>query len=186
MPRPVLPITVLPEQPAAWGLLVAVAASPCAAGATPLAILCDGKSGQERYELVYEGGASGTLSLEAPFGTSLLPAKREERSRGGHSVVGIVGIANADLLMPDIEEIRACIAGAVKDQYHDAELERMKCIDLSPLSDGAVPVAVHVSVAIIEPPYAHVEITRTFPDVEIDGKAVSIYSFPNGCVLKAQ
>ena len=79
-------------------------------------ISCDsaGETAPAKLLLTYEGGASGTLTVQAPFGTLSLPATKENRQdvEDGEKLTatGIRAFGSATVTMPDKAAIEACVA----------------------------------------------------------------------------
>lgn len=162
------------------------------AQAEMIKILCEdaGKTAPGKLSLSYEGGASGTLTVKAPFGEMTLPATKEEREdvEEGEKLTatGIRAFGPATVTMPDKAAIEACIAQKLKpDEAQDEDIVATvlgSCAQAVASSKGPVAIKATVEIGIYDPPSADVELTRSFLESStVPGGTVKIETAPANC-----
>jgi hypothetical protein len=165
-----------------WGL-------PASAEAIAIACAANPALNAPAMTLVYEGAASGTLTITAPFGEMALPATRERRSGADDagaelSAVGIRAAGPATVLMPDKAAIEACVTGKLSaDQLADADIVFMTvmgCAGETPLASAPVVIDVSAEVALTPDGGTFVGVTRTYPEpTELAIETIALEAYPN-------
>jgi hypothetical protein len=179
-----------PSRLAAIIFLVAVIGGPV--HAETLKILCEdaGEKAPAKLTLTYNGGASGTLDVQAPFGEMSLPATKEEREdiEDGEKITatGIRAFGPATVTMPDKAAIEACVKGKLRPE--EFQHEDIVATVLSPCAQAASPskepiaIKATVEIGIYDPPSADVELTRAFLQPStLPGGAIKIETMPANC-----
>jgi hypothetical protein len=164
-----------------------------AARAETVNIGCEnaGENTPAKLTLTYEGGASGTLTVKAPFGDMSLPATREERedTEGGEKLTatGIRAFGPVTVAMPDKAAIEACVAQKLKpDEAKDEDIVATVLGSCAQAAAPGKPVAIKatVEIGVFDPPSADVDVTRTFLEAStIPGGVLKIETFPSNCSI---
>lgn len=161
------------------------AAGP-AASSSRLGVACrqETANGVREASLVYEGGASGVVTIEGAFGAMKLPATRSERTGevGGQNVtvVGVEARGPALVAMPDKMGMERCLVEAGADPA-DRDLVAYHVnlcqADIAPGAPAAIDAV--VTIAVIDAPDAEVFISRTFREESAAaGGRITLDSFP--------
>lgn len=163
-------------------LLVLATACGNAENAGALTAKCKGAFMAGNSTIVYDGGAKGTLKVEADFGEMTLPATRMERQNDAFEEpvlqIGIVGTGPATIRMPDLAAMEACISGR-------GETDEDMCSGMMPDAANPIPATARVTVSIIEPPQARFAIERTYLEnsTVVGGRPISILT-SGGCTIE--
>jgi hypothetical protein len=160
--------------------------------AETLTVTCEdaGEKAPAALTLGYEGGASGTLTVKAPFGEMSLPATKEQREdgEGGKNLAatGIRAFGPASVIMPDKAAIEACVAQKLKlDEAQDEDIVATvlgSCAEAAAPSKEPIAIKATVETGIYDPPSADVELTRTFLEAStVAGGSLKIETTPANC-----
>lgn len=137
--------------------------------------------------LVYEGGDSGTLTVTDASGAFSLPASMETREGEVDGtpvkVTGILANGPVSTKMPDKAAIEACVKGKLSgEMLADADIVFMTvlgCSSSAPIGPEPVQVNAKVEISVVEPPGAHVFITRTYVEPSsLAGGKIELSSMP--------
>ena len=161
------------------------------ANAEVLTFRCDAPS---EMRIIYDGDASGTLTIKDASGEMSLPATKETRQGVGDdgaamAATGIRAYGTVSAVMPDKAAIEACVREKLPaDQLSDADIvfgTILSCGSSAPLGEKPVQIKANVEISVVEPPAAYVFITREFAEPSsLAGGEIELSSMPPPqCVL---